>query len=267
MALTLLKRKPCENGLKDRIPSERGTAQFCDPSDTRPCITICYDSESCIYGCGGVRKALEEEIKARNLGILVKPMKAGCEGDCPYGVLVGFPQKGFFYRGVTPERAKEVVAETLLKGHILFDLLLIDPFKSTSGLILKDRASRFIATIDESFCMVQVARYFVKFNEGVSCGKCTPCRVGSVELGEILDRIIQGKGQLEDLNRLELIGTAMQHTPYCDFARVCSCPVLLALEYFRPEFEKHVDEHICPAGVCEALVDKPQEKMQKQAEG
>jgi (2Fe-2S) ferredoxin len=267
MALTLLKRKPCESRLENRVGAEPDASKFCLPSETRPCITVCYHSESCMYDCKSVREALEEEIRARNLGILVKPMKAGCEGDCPYGALLGFPQKGFFYRGVTADRAREVVAETLLMGHILFDLLFIDPFKSTSGLILYDRPSRFIATIDESFCMVQVSRYFVKFNEGVSCGKCTPCRVGSVELGEILDRVIQGKARFEDLKRLELIGTAMQETPYCDFARVCSGPVLTALQYFRAEFELHVDEHICPAGVCEALVNKPPEKTQKPAEG
>jgi (2Fe-2S) ferredoxin len=256
MALTLLKRKPCESGLEDRVRPEPWTTQFCRPTETRPCITVCYPSESCTYDCKGVRQALEEEIRARNLGIPVESMKVGCEGDCPYGTPVGFPQKGFFYRGVTPERARDVVAETLLKGHILFDLLYIDPLKSTSGHILYDRPFKFIATMDDSFCMVQVARYFVKFNEGVSCGKCTPCRVGSVELGEILDRIIRGKGRLEDLKRLELISAAMQDTPYCDFARVCSGPVLTALQYFKSEFELHVDEGICPAGVCEALVTK-----------
>lgn len=253
MALTLLKREPCESGLQDAVRPESGTTRFCGPSETHPCITACYPSESCTNNCEGVRHALEEEIKARGLDIHVESMKVGCDGDCPYGAMVGFPQKGFFYRGVTPDRAGEVVAETLERGHILFDLLHVDPFKSISGRILYDRPSRFIATIDKSFCMVQVARYFLRFEEGVSCGKCTPCRVGSIELGEILDRIIQGKGQFEDLKRLELIGAAMQDTPYCEFARVCSGPVLSALRFFRPEFEMHVDERVCPASVCEGL--------------
>jgi (2Fe-2S) ferredoxin len=189
-------------------------------------------------------------------------MKVGCNGDCPYGVLVGFPQRSFFYKKVDRELAREVVSGTLAQGHILFDLLHIDPLKATSGKILYDR-SGFIATIDDSFCMVKVAQYFLQFEEGVSCGKCVPCRVGSIELREILERIIQGKGEPEDLERLDLICRAMQDAPYCDFARTTSDPVVAILKYFRSEFEKHVDQLVCPAGVCEGL---PQEKELGQEE-
>jgi NADH:ubiquinone oxidoreductase subunit F (NADH-binding) len=179
-------------------------------------------------------------------------MKVGCNGECPYGVLIGFPQRGYFYSQVSPEQAKEVVSGTLEQGHIIFDLLHIDPLKATSGRILYDR-SGFIATIDQGFCMVQVARYFLEFEEGVSCGKCTPCRVGSMELQEILERIIGGAGQPDDLQRLDLVCRAMQDAPYCDFARTTSGPVVAALKHFRSEFEAHVDQGVCPAGACEAL--------------
>jgi NADH:ubiquinone oxidoreductase subunit F (NADH-binding) len=108
--------------------------------------------------------------------------------------------------------------------------------------------------------MVQVARYFLKFEEGVSCGKCTPCRVGSMELLEILERIIGGAGQPDDLQRLELVCRAMQDAPYCDFARTTSGPVVAALKHFRSEFEAHVDQGVCPAGACEALRGKKEEK-------
>jgi (2Fe-2S) ferredoxin len=179
-------------------------------------------------------------------------MKVGCNGECPYGVLVGFPQRGYFYSQVSPAQAREVVSGTLEQGHVIFDLLHIDPLKATSGRILYDR-SGFIATIDEGFCMVQVARYFLEFEEGVSCGKCTPCRVGSVELREILERIIDGEGQPEDLQRLDLVCRAMQEAPYCDFARTTSDPVVAVLKHFLSEFEQHIDQKVCPAGACEAL--------------
>jgi (2Fe-2S) ferredoxin len=202
---------------------------------------------------------LEEEISSRDLAVSVGEMKVGCNGECPYGVLVGFPQRGYFYSQVSPEQAREVVTGTLEQGHVIFDLLHIDPLKSTSGRILYDR-SGFIATIDQGFCMVQVARYFLEFEEGVSCGKCTPCRVGSVELREILERIISGEGQPDDLQRLDLVCRAMQDTPYCDFARTTSGPVVAVLNHFRSEFEAHVDQGLCPAGACEALGREGEEK-------
>ena len=231
---------------------EPQVSNFCQANEQRACITICAPSDTCKCDCKEVRRVLEEEIAAINLGVTVGTMKVGCNGDCPYGVLVGFPQRGFFYEQVDGGQAKEVVSGTLVQGHILFDLLHIDPLKATSGRILYDR-SGFIATIDDSFCMVKVAQYFLQFEEGVSCGKCVPCRVGSVELREILERIIGGKGDLEDLQRLDLVCKAMQDAPYCDFARTTSNPVVTILKYFRSEFEKHVDQKVCPAGVCEGL--------------
>jgi (2Fe-2S) ferredoxin len=199
-----------------------------------------------------VKRRLEEEIAAADLALNVGTMKVGCNGHCPYGVLLGFPQRGFFYDNIDTEKAKEVVMQTLVQGHILFERLHIDPLKVTSGRILYDR-SGFIATIDDSYCMVQVARYFLKFEEGVSCGKCVPCRVGSVELREILEGIIQGKGEPDDLQRLDLVCRAMQEAPYCDFARTTSGPLVTILKHFRAEFQKHVDQKVCPAGVCEGL--------------
>lgn len=245
--------------MESQVPS------FCRTDEQRPCITICIPSATCECNCEEVRRMLEEEIASRNLGVSLGEMKVGCNGECPYGVLVGFPQRGYFYSQVSPEQAREVVTGTLEQGHILFDLLHIDPLKATSGRILYDR-SGFIATIDEGFCMVQVARYFLDFEEGVSCGKCTPCRVGSVELREILERIINGEGQPEDLQRLDLVCHAMQDAPYCDFARTTSGPVIAVLKHFRSEFEKHIDQGVCPAGACEKLGREAEEEQTAEGE-
>ncbi|UCG22078.1 MAG: hypothetical protein JSU80_05740 [Deltaproteobacteria bacterium] len=235
---------------------------FCRNNEQRACITVCAPSKTCTCDCEEVRRVLENEIAAMNLGLSVGTMKVGCNGECPYGVLVGFPQRGFFYEQVDGEQAKEVVSGTLAQGHILFDLLHIDPLKATSGRILFDR-SGFIATIDDSFCMVKVAQYFLQFEEGVSCGKCVPCRVGSLELREILERIIQGKGEPEDLQRLDLVCKAMQDAPYCDFARTTSDPVVTILKHFRSEFDTHVDQKVCPAGVCQGLAKELEEEKEE----
>ena len=246
--------------MESQVPS------FCQANEQRTCITVCAPSDRRKCDCEEVRRVLEKEIAASDLGVTVGAMKVGCNGECPYGVLVGFPQRGFFYEQVDRERAKEVVKGTLAHGHILFDLLHVDPLKSTSGKILYDR-SGFIATIDDSFCMVKVAQYFLQFEEGVSCGKCVPCRVGSVELREILERIIGGGGELEDLQRLELVCKAMQDAPYCDFARTTSGPVVTILKHFHSEFEKHVDQKVCPAGACAGLPKElEQEKEEREGE-
>jgi (2Fe-2S) ferredoxin len=191
---------------------------------------------------------LLEEITSRNLEVDVGEMKVGCNGECPYGVLVGFPQRGYFYSQVSEAQAREVVTGTLQQGHILFDLLHIDPLKATSGRILYDR-SGFVATIDEGFCMVQVARYFLEFEER-----------------EILERIINGEGQPEDLQRLDLVCHAMQDAPYCDFARTTSGPVIAVLKHFRSEFEKHIDQGVCPAGACEKLGREAEEEQTAEGE-
>ncbi len=254
MALSMLKRRSSGGEPQGQATPESKVPLFCQGDDQRPCVTLCAARETCNCGCEEARQALEEEISVRGLSVSVGSMKVGCDGDCPYGPLVGFPRKGFFYRHVRPERAREVVTETLEKGHLLFDLFHLDALKSTSGSFLYDRDSGFIATIDESDCMVQVARYFLEFDRGVSCGKCVPCRIGSVELREILDNIIQGKGRPEDLQRMDLICHAMQDAPYCDFSRGTSGPVVTILKHFRSEFEMHIEQELCPAGVCEELV-------------
>ncbi|MBW1981012.1 MAG: hypothetical protein JRJ12_07305 [Deltaproteobacteria bacterium] len=253
MALSFLKKKITRRRPPEEPAIVKQRASFCEEGHARPCITVCSPANSCVCGCDDVRLALEKEIDARGLGIKLAAMKVGCKGDCPFGVLVGFPQKRFYYSGVTPERAGEIVAETLERGHILFDLLHVDPNNSIDATILYDRATGFLATIDDSFCVVNVAKYFLAFQEGVSCGKCVPCRVGSVELLELVEKIIAGRGAPEDLERMHLVCHAMQYAPYCDFARTTSGPIISLLTHFREEFEAHVESGICPAGVCAAL--------------
>jgi (2Fe-2S) ferredoxin len=258
MGLNIFKRKPPSEVLADQGSEDARGSGFCKAEDERPCITVCGPAAGEGCGCEEVRRALEAEISARGLELPVHSMKVGCNGTCPYGPLVGFPQRGFFYHRLEPQRAREVVAETLVKGHILFDLLHIDRLKSTSGRILYDRGSGFIATIDDRFCMVQVARYFLEFDRGVSCGKCVPCRVGSVRLREIIDGIIQGNGQPEDIELLHLICDAMREAAYCDFGKTTSDPVRSILKHFRSEFEAHIEQRLCPAGVCPGLTGKPE---------
>lgn len=108
--------------------------------------------------------------------------------------------------------------------------------------------------MDEGTCMVDVAKYFVHFLEGESCGKCLPCREGLKRMGQILDGIAEGKGDKETLSLLEELAGVVADASLCGLGKTAPNPVLSALRYFRPEFEAHLYQKRCPAGVCLPLI-------------
>ncbi len=111
-----------------------------------------------------------------------------------------------------------------------------------------------LIVMDQSTCMVDVARYFVDFLKGESCGKCTPCRSGLAAMHEILERICDGEGKMEDLDFLEELGEWMSRGSLCALGTSAPNPVLSTLRFFRHEYEAHIKEKRCPAGVCSALI-------------
>jgi NADH:ubiquinone oxidoreductase subunit F (NADH-binding) len=108
--------------------------------------------------------------------------------------------------------------------------------------------------MDDHTCMVDVARYFVDFLCDESCGKCTPCREGLVNLREVLTRITAGAGAAGDLALLEDLGAVLADGSLCGLGQTAANPVLSTLRYFRAEYETHIRERRCPAGVCKALI-------------
>jgi NADH:ubiquinone oxidoreductase subunit F (NADH-binding)/(2Fe-2S) ferredoxin/NAD-dependent dihydropyrimidine dehydrogenase PreA subunit len=108
--------------------------------------------------------------------------------------------------------------------------------------------------MDEGTCMVDVAKYFVHFLQGESCGKCLPCREGLKRMGQILDQITEGNGTAESLSLLEELAGVVSDTSLCGLGKTAPNPVLSALKYFRSEFEEHIRNKRCPAGVCTPLI-------------
>ncbi len=108
--------------------------------------------------------------------------------------------------------------------------------------------------MDETACMVDVARYFVKFLTEESCGKCTPCREGLKQMLEILNRITQGEGTEEDIEVLEELGEVIKNASLCGLGKSAPNPVLSTIRYFRDEYIEHVRDKKCRAGVCKALI-------------
>ena len=114
-----------------------------------------------------------------------------------------------------------------------------------------------LIVMDEDACMVDVARFFIEFVQEESCGKCAPCRVGTKRMGEILQRICEGKGELADLDRLEQLGRFIQEASLCGLGQTAPNPVLSTLRHFREEYVQHIRDKHCVAGVCPGLVLAP----------
>ena len=124
------------------------------------------------------------------------------------------------------------------------NLIAIGSMMGSGGLIV----------MDEDNCMVDIAKFFLEFTVDESCGKCTPCRIGTRRMYEILDRITKGQGELEDLDRLEKLALYIKDNALCGLGQTAPNPVLSTLRYFRDEYVAHVVDKKCPAGVCKALL-------------
>ena len=114
-----------------------------------------------------------------------------------------------------------------------------------------------MVVMDEATCMVEVARYFLSFTQAESCGKCSPCRLGTRQMLEILTRITEGKGRDEDIDTLLSIAKTVKECSLCNLGQTAPNPVISTINYFRDEYEAHIKEKKCPAAVCEALMISP----------
>jgi ferredoxin len=108
--------------------------------------------------------------------------------------------------------------------------------------------------MDDSACMVDVARYFLKFLRDESCGKCVPCRLGTDRMLEILTDFAEGRGRREQLDTLKDLAWTVSSGSLCALGKTAPNPVLSTLRYFPDEYEAHIKDRRCPAGVCQALV-------------
>ena len=131
-----------------------------------------------------------------------------------------------------------------LKTYCYDNLIGIGSMMGSGGLIV----------MDEDNCMVDIAKFFLEFTVDESCGKCTPCRVGTKRMYEILDKITRGNGTLEDIDKLEQLCYHIKANSLCGLGQTAPNPVLSTLRYFRDEYIAHVVDKKCPAGVCKHLL-------------
>ena len=182
--------------------------------------------------------------KINNTGLVEVPMGITIR-EIIYDIGGGIAKGKKFKAVQTGGPSGGCIPEELLDLPIDYDSL------AKAGSIM---GSGGMIVMDEDTCMVDLARYFLNFTVEESCGKCTPCRVGTRHMVEILDKICEGRGEKGDLERLEFLAKTTKSTSLCGLGQTAPNPVLTTLKYFREEYEAHINEKRCPALICKALI-------------
>jgi NADH-quinone oxidoreductase subunit F len=212
-------------------------------------VPLIINNGSAWYAGIGTEKSKGTKIfslvgKINNTGLVEVPMGITLR-EIIYEIGGGIPKGRKFKAVQTGGPSGGCIPEEHLDMPVDFDALTdLGSMMGSGGMIV----------MDERNCMVDVAKYFLSFLEGESCGKCTPCREGVLQMRKILDRICEGKGAMEDLDTLEWMGQAIADGSLCALGGSAPNPVLTTLRYFRDEYEAHIKDKRCPAGVCKALI-------------
>lgn len=181
--------------------------------------------------------------KIGNTGLIEVPMGITLR-DIIYNIGGGIPDGREFKAAQTGGPSGGCIPAKLIDTPIDYDSLLeIGSMMGSGGLII----------MDDSTCMVDVAKFYLEFTCDESCGKCTPCRVGTKRMLEILERITEGKGRMEDIDLLQELGHGIKETSLCGLGQSAPNPVLSTLRYFEEEYIAHIRDKVCPAGVCKKL--------------
>ena len=181
--------------------------------------------------------------KINHTGLVEIPMGTTLR-EIIYDIGGGIPNGKKFKAAQTGGPSGGCIPASHLDTPIDYDsLIAIGSMMGSGGLIV----------MDEDNCMVDIAKFFLEFTVDESCGKCTPCRVGTRRMLEILERITKGKGEDGDIERLEELAMNIKATALCGLGQTAPNPVISTLRYFRDEYEAHIYEKRCPAGQCKAL--------------
>ena len=182
--------------------------------------------------------------KIKNTGLVEIPMGTTLR-EIIEEIGGGIPNGKKFKAAQTGGPSGGCIPASLMDTPIDYDnLTAIGCMMGSGGLIV----------MDEDNCMVDIAKFFLNFTVDESCGKCTPCRVGTKRLLEMLDKITEGKATMEDLDKLEVLCHYIKANSLCGLGQTAPNPVLATLKFFREEYVAHIQDKKCPAGVCKALM-------------
>ena len=183
--------------------------------------------------------------KIENTGLVEIPMGTTLR-DVIYDIGGGIPNGKKFKAAQTGGPSGGCIPASLIDTKIDYDnLTAIGCMMGSGGLIV----------MDEDNCMVDIAKFFLDFTVDESCGKCAPCRIGTKRMMEILDKITEGNGTLEDIDKLEELAYYIKENSLCGLGQTAPNPVLATLKFFREEYIAHVVDKKCPAGVCKGLLN------------
>ena len=183
--------------------------------------------------------------KIKNTGLVEIPMGTTLR-DIVEEIGGGIPNGKKFKAAQTGGPSGGCIPASLMDTEIDYDnLTAIGCMMGSGGLIV----------MDEDNCMVDIAKFFLEFTVDGSCGKCSPCRIGTKRMMEILEKITSGKGTLEDIDKLEELAYYIKQNSLCGLGQTAPNPVLATLKFFRDEYIAHVVDKKCPAGVCKALLN------------
>ncbi|MBO4894478.1 MAG: NADH-quinone oxidoreductase subunit NuoF [Clostridia bacterium] len=183
--------------------------------------------------------------KINNTGLVEIPMGTTL-GEIINEIGGGIPNGKKFKAAQTGGPSGGCIPASLSDTEIDYDnLTAIGCMMGSGGLIV----------MDEDTCMVDIAKFFLNFTVDESCGKCSPCRIGTMRMKEILEKITEGKGTLEDIDKLEELASHVKANSLCGLGQTAPNPVLATLRFFRDEYIAHVVDKKCPAGVCKALLN------------
>ena len=181
--------------------------------------------------------------KIENTGLVEIPMGTTLR-EIVYEIGGGIPGGKKFKAAQTGGPSGGCIPASLIDTPVDYDsLIAIGSMMGSGGLIV----------MDEDNCMVDIAKFFLEFTVDESCGKCTPCRVGTRRMLEILEKITDGRGEDGDIEKLEELAMTIKATSLCGLGQTAPNPVLSTLRYFRDEYEAHIYEKRCPAGQCKKL--------------
>ena len=179
-----------------------------------------------------------------NIGLVEVPMGVTLR-EIVYDIGGGIPNGRNFKAAQTGGPSGGCITEENLDTPIDYESLqAIGSMMGSGGLIV----------MDDSKCMVNLAKFYLGFTVDESCGKCTPCRIGTKRLLELLTKITEGKGEEGDIEKLETLCRNIQKASICGLGQTAPNPVLSTLKYFREEYEEHIKEKKCRAGECKALM-------------
>ena len=213
-------------------------------------ITWIFNHGPEAYAAIGTEKSKGTKVfalggKITNTGLVEVPMGTTLR-EVVEEIGGGVPGGHTFKAAQTGGPSGGCIPAKLIDTPIDYDnLLAIGSMMGSGGLIV----------MDETTCMVDIAKFFLEFTVDESCGKCTPCRVGTKRLLEILNKITSGNGTLEDIDKMEELCYYIKENSLCGLGQTAPNPVLSTLKYYRDEYEAHVVEHRCPAGACKALTN------------